>query len=67
MIARIWSKGQTQDVIKFIRKEMGQTVTKTSAGLYECKINGELVFAAMPGSRGYLVRYDVEKLYEAAA
>lgn len=67
MLARIWDKRHTQSVISFLRKDMGQTVTKDAHGMYECKIDGELVFAAMPGSRGYLVRYDVGKLFEAAA
>lgn len=71
MISRIFSKPQTQAVIKDLRKA-GYTVTKDNSGMYECKLDdippfggGELLFAAMPGHRGYLVRYDARLLTEA--
>jgi len=33
------------------------TVTKLSSG-YECHVGDQLVFKAMIGTQGYLVRYD---------
>lgn len=60
MTSRVWSKPVTQDIIKQLRNA-GLVVDKLSSG-YECKINGHLVFKAMIGSQGYLVRYD-EKLF----
>jgi biotin operon repressor len=56
MISKIWTKPQTQQAIKSLR-DAGLTVDKLNAG-YECKINDKLLFKAMIGSQGYLVRYD---------
>jgi len=61
MISRIWTKKQTQDTIKTLRNA-NLTVEKINSG-YECKVNDKLVFKAMIGSNGYLVRYD-ENLFE---
>ena len=57
MVTQIFAKQQTQRVIKDLRAA-GYTVEKKQSGIYECHLDGELIFAAMPGSRGYLVRYD---------
>ena len=56
MVSKIWTKKLTQITIKQLR-DAGLTVTKLDAG-YECKINDELVFKAMIGTSGYLVRYN---------
>mgnify|MGYP003632724465 CR=1 FL=1 len=54
MISRLISKPNTQAMIKALRSA-GLTVDKLSAG-YECKQGDTLLFKAMNGSRGYLVR-----------
>lgn len=57
-IARVWDKKYTQDVLKKLR-ESGYIVTKLEGG-YEATMsdgNKELVFKAMNGHRGYLVRF----------
>lgn len=67
MVARVWTKTQTQKAIKAIRAQ-GLKVIKNSAGIYEChafhmnhKERGkQLIFMAMPGTSGYLVRHDVD-------
>lgn len=60
MIVRTWSKVHTQQAIKVLRTE-GYLVFKSEFG-YECVLNGELLFQAMVGNSGYLVRYN-ENLY----
>lgn len=61
MTTKLFSKPQTQQVIKNLRRS-GYIVEKTPSGIYECKLFNELLFAAMPGTRGYLVRYDPQLL-----
>ena len=61
MISRIWTKAQTQSTIKVLRNA-GLIVEKLNSG-YESKVNDKLVFKAMIGTNGYLVRYD-ENLFE---
>lgn len=56
MISKIWTKPQTQQAIKALR-DAGLTVAKLNGG-YEAKSpSGELLFKAMNGMNGYLVRY----------
>ena len=66
MLTRIWTKKQTQTVIKAIRAQKLKVI-KSESGFYEChayRYGGtgerELVFSAMPGIRGYLVRHHVD-------
>jgi hypothetical protein len=66
MTTRIFSKLKTQKVIRDLRKA-DYVVEKTSSGIYECKLDDELIFAAMPGHRGYLVRFDPRLLTPVAA
>jgi hypothetical protein len=61
--SRVWTKPQTQNTIKVLR-ESGLNVVKLNSG-YECKVNDQLIFKAMQGHNGYLVRY-VNDLFEAA-
>lgn len=56
MKVQIFSKVQTQKVIRDLRKAGYEVERKTNG--YECHLDGALIFAAMVGSRGYLVRYD---------
>lgn len=62
--SQIFSKKQTQRVLKDLKHE-GYTVKKES-GMYSVYVSNLLgdkrVFVAMPGTRGYLVRYDEELL-----
>jgi len=58
MISRIWTKKQTQATIKDLR-QAGLPVTKLSSG-YEAKVGTEIVFKAMIGTNGYLVRHHEE-------
>ena len=55
MIVRIWTKAQTQTTIKALRTA-GYIVEKLNAG-YECKLDNEVIFKAMIGTNGYLIRY----------
>ena len=55
MIVRAVPKKNTQAMIKALRGAK-LTVTKDSLGMYECKQNDLLLFAAMPGRLNYLVR-----------
>lgn len=67
MVARVWTKKQTQKAIKFIRAQRLKVI-KNSAGIYECfafhmnhtEKGKQLIFSAMPGTSGYLVRHDVD-------
>lgn len=63
MKAAVWSKPATQAAIKSLR-EAGIKVNKIDSG-YESFIKTTLIFRAMVGSRGYLVRYD-ERIFEKA-
>jgi hypothetical protein len=54
MISRIISKSETHKMIKALRAA-GLQVDKIE-GSYECKIKNTLVFKAMPGNNGYLIR-----------
>ena len=54
MISRIIAKKDTQEMIKALRAA-GLTVTRLDSG-YECYHNEKLVFKAMQGNNGYLVR-----------
>ena len=55
MLTRLWTKKQTQSAIKALR-DAGLTVIKLDAG-YECMMNEKLLFKAMVGTNGYLIRY----------
>ena len=56
MKTKIWSKSQTQSVIKALRNA-GLTVNKTHSG-YESSVGKTVVFRALIGSQGYLVSHD---------
>jgi hypothetical protein len=56
MITRIWTKQQTQKTIKALRLA-GYAVNKVPNG-YESTLDDNLIFKAMIGTRGYLIRYD---------
>lgn len=62
MAARIWSKPATQGFIKRLRDAGYQVYGNTSTGYESFDLDGKLIFKAIPGSRGYLVRYD-EKVF----
>lgn len=65
MAVKIFSKPQTQQVVKDLRAA-GYPVKKISDGHYRLALkNGDTLFEALIGSRGYLVRYD-ERLLTAA-
>lgn len=53
-ISRVIQKKIVQDMIKTLR-EAGLCVEKINGG-YECDVKGVMVFKAMNGSNGYLVR-----------
>lgn len=59
-MTQLFSKSQTQRVLRDLRRE-GYTVKK-EGGIYNVYISNlpgdRRVFTAMPGTRGYLVRYD---------
>lgn len=56
MVARVWTKPQTQQAIRALRAA-GAPVTKLSAG-YEIKDkDGNIVFKAMNGTNGYLIMH----------
>lgn len=61
---QLFSKKQTQRVLRDLKRE-GYTVKKES-GIYNVYISNlpgdRRVFMAMPGTGGYLVRYDEELL-----
>ena len=56
MLSRIWTKTQTQTTIKQLRKS-GYIVSKLNSG-YECMLDDKIIFKAMNGQNGYLVRYE---------
>ena len=56
MTSRIWTKTQTQSTLKSLR-EAGYNVVKIDSG-YSLTVNDEILFKAMLGSDGYLVRYN---------
>ena len=66
MIARMWTKKETQKTLTGLRRA-GYTVAKDGGGFYKARepVTGEQVFAAMPGTRGYLVRYVSELFADA--
>jgi hypothetical protein len=57
-MTRIWSKKETQHFIKRLRAA-GYTVTKVAGG-YVGTIDGEEIFRALIGTRGYLCRIAAE-------
>lgn len=63
LTSKVWTKPQTQNAIKALRKA-GLPVNKTNDGNgYELiHPKAGLLFKAMNGSNGYLVRYD-ERLF----
>jgi hypothetical protein len=63
-MTKVFSKQQTQQVIRDMRKA-GYTVEKDARGAYTCEFEGDKVFTALPGHRGYLVTYS-DKLLTAA-
>lgn len=64
-MTQLFSKKQTQRVLKDLKHE-GYTVKKDGRGMYEVFLSNlpgdKRVLVAMPGSRGYLVRYENELL-----
>jgi hypothetical protein len=56
LISRVWSKPVTQSTIKQLRSA-GMVVEKISSG-YSCHVGDQLIFKAMIGTNGYLVRFD---------
>lgn len=62
MIARVWSKKFTQQMIRDLRKA-GYNVERTNDG-YALYFRGEVIFRAMNGRSTYLVRYDEKLLTE---
>lgn len=59
MIARAIPKKNVQGMIRALRSAK-LTVTKDSGGMYTCKQDDTLLFAAMPGRLNYLVRMRVD-------
>jgi hypothetical protein len=59
-VSRLWTKKGTQEVIAVLRSA-GLEVKKIDSG-YIANYNGQLVFKAMIGSKGYLVRH-VDNLF----
>jgi hypothetical protein len=55
MVTKVWTKPQTQETLKQLRAG-GFSVVKIPSG-YEAFDGMELVFKAMNGMRGYLVRH----------
>tara|TARA_R110000765_G_scaffold98077_3_gene184417 strand:- start:411 stop:611 length:201 start_codon:yes stop_codon:yes gene_type:complete len=56
----MWTKSQTQDTLKALRKAGYTIPPKGSTGMYQTEEEyepGRKVFAAMVGTRGYLVSY----------
>lgn len=60
MVSKVWNKPQTQQIIKMLR-DAGVNVEKIENG-YQAYAGEHLIFKAMVGTRGYLVRY-AEKLF----
>ena len=58
MLTKLWTKKETQKAIREMR-EAGFTVDKIYSG-YESFSGGKLVFKAMVGNLGYLIRHDKE-------
>ena len=54
MITRVIAKAETQKMIKALRAA-GLTVEKNGMA-YTCEVKGRVVFKALNGQRGYLVR-----------
>lgn len=68
MTTKIFSKPQLQQVLRDLRKA-GYTVIK-GHGMYKVFVyeeSGDAVLEAMPGTRGYLVRYEPQLFTEATA
>ncbi len=63
MTTKLFSKKQTQQVVKDLR-HAGYNVKRIPSG-YACVFEKEVIFKAMIGSRGYLVRYNDRLLQEA--
>lgn len=59
MAARIWTKKETQNFIKRLRKA-GYEVVKKQEGLYECTHEGEHVFTAAILNNRYVVRLNMK-------
>jgi hypothetical protein len=60
MVARIWTKKETQATVKALRKAGYTIPPKGNTGMYQTEEEhepGRKVFVAMVGTRGYLVRY----------
>jgi hypothetical protein len=56
MTTRLWTKMQTQQTVKALR-QAGYVVNRTN-DMYKCELDGENVFTAMLGYKGYMVRYN---------
>ena len=60
MTARVWTKEQTQETIKALRRAGYTIPPKGDTGMYKTEEEyapGKKVFVAMVGTRGYLVSY----------
>lgn len=60
MTTRVWTKKQTQEVIKVLR-DAGLPVVKAN-NKYETIVDGKTLFRAMLGTNSYLVTY-VDNLF----
>ena len=60
MITKVFTKKQTQQVLKDLRSA-GYDVQKIKTG-YIVELDGTLLLKAMIGHMGYLVRYDEQLL-----
>jgi hypothetical protein len=58
----VWAKKYAQQAIKAL-KSAGYIVTKSESGIYECHLDGMLLFVALNGMDSYMVRY-AEKLFD---
>ena len=61
MTSKVWSKKQTQQTIRDLRKA-GYDVVKQSEGFYKCEIVNDAgqsvsIFTALIGHNGYLVKH----------
>lgn len=57
MTTKLWTKKETQSVLKTLRRE-GYQVEKISYGYKVYDGGNDIVLEAMTGHRGYLIRYE---------
>lgn len=69
MATKLFTKTSLQRLLRDLRQE-GYTVKKENGGLYNVYVSNlpgdRRVMVGMPGSRGYLVRYEDELLTQVA-